>query len=293
MSVTTRAASLSDYAAYARLFPELGVDDPIPPENVFARMAPTTLFAEVDGDIAGCLVYQRMPPEGFVNQLIVGANWRAQGIGARLMHDAAKIMQAAGCETWALNVKQRNAPARKLYLGMGMSPAHETSALRMAWSDIARLEPAGLQLIVVDVTSETHFDEHIERTFDMRLGWLEKLRGGGKIILKMALENGRLVGFAGFRPEFPCVLAFNAIDESCAAGLLQAFAADRQSLETKPNCWRRDNVKIIILRQTSLVESLCRGGADFQYMLDLMRGPLPPPMQRPARSARRRERVSA
>ena len=147
MSVTTRAASLSDYAAYARLFPELGVDDPIPPENVFARMAPTTLFAEVDGDIAGCLVYQRMPPEGFVNQLIVGANWRAQGIGARLMHDAAKIMQAAGCETWALNVKQRNAPAR---IG-------SVSELDAVYTDqpppgefAARCRGWGVQLVVAD-----------------------------------------------------------------------------------------------------------------------------------------------
>lgn len=293
MSVMIRAASQSDYAAYARLFPELGVDDPIPSENLFARMAPTTLFAEVDGEVAGCLVYQRSPPEGFVNQLIVGANWRAQGIGARLMHDAAKILQAAGCVTWALNVKQRNAPARKLYLGMGMSPVHETSALRMTWSAIERLQPASARHTIVDVTTETRFDASVERTFDMRPGWLDKLRGGGEIVLKMALENDRLAGFAGFRPAFPCILAFNASDEQCAAGLLQAFAVDRQSLESEANCWRRDNVKIIIQRQTGLVESLCRDGADLQYMLDLMRGPLPPPMSGTASSARKRERVPA
>jgi GNAT superfamily N-acetyltransferase len=289
MSVTIRPASPGDYMAYVRLFPELGVDDPTPTEETFRRMAPTTLFAVDDGAIAGCLVYQRTPPEGFVNQLIVSRDWRARGVGARLMLHAAKIMQAAGCETWALNVKQRNAPARKLYHGMGMCPAHETAVLRMAWGDITALQPLNPDEQICDVTGDKRFDERVETIFAMKPGWLEKLREGGAIVLKLATERDELTGFAGFRPGFPAVLAFNARDEGCAAGLLQAVMAHRRPLDTEPGCWRRDHVKIIIQRQPELIAVLRRRGAHMQYMLDLMRGPLPPPAHR-ARSSRNRIR---
>jgi len=49
-TVTIRAATAGDHGTFARLVPELGVDDPVPtPERFAGEMIRTVIIAERDG----------------------------------------------------------------------------------------------------------------------------------------------------------------------------------------------------------------------------------------------------
>jgi hypothetical protein len=88
-----RAAAAADHATFARLFPELGVDDPLPtPDQFTARMVPRTLILEDGGDAVGYgfwQVYGRTAREDRVLVFVEGDRALYQAIaavGAELRH---------------------------------------------------------------------------------------------------------------------------------------------------------------------------------------------------------------
>lgn len=277
MSVRLRFARADEYATFAGLFPHLGVDDPTPPESAFARRAKTTLFAERAGVVVGYLFYRTAGTEGFVSNLVVRPDAQGLGIGEALMREAVRIMREAGCVTWTLNVKQRNAPARALYTKLGLAPVHETRVLRMPWSAIGGMENTALDQGVVDVSMNTEWDEAIEQAANLTNGRLAGFRAASPgLIFKAVIDDRGPAALGWFRPEFPCAGAFRTDSIEAAGALLRSYQAHRVAIEdAPPSSWRQSHVQIVVEGHTDLAIALCGLGAEEVFRLDFMRGKLP------------------
>lgn len=122
MNATVRAvpARREHHAELARLFPELGVDDPVPElERWWAEMASDALFLEAEGKALAYGWAQAPSSLGYVRHVIVDPARRGEGLGRRLMHELAARLRARGCGRWQLNVLVDNAPAIALYRRFG------------------------------------------------------------------------------------------------------------------------------------------------------------------------------
>ena len=135
MDITIRPATAADHAAFVRLFPALGVDDPLPaPERFAADIAPGMLVAESAAGVVGYLYMQTLRGVGYVRQVVVDAAARRLGLGERLMRRAAADLAAAGCARWCLNVKPDNAAALALYARLGLAVRYRSTVLRTPWA---------------------------------------------------------------------------------------------------------------------------------------------------------------
>src|SRR6185369_15814645 len=106
----------ADHGVMASLFPELGVDDPVPDLERWRReMVADTLIAEEQGRPVGYLYLQALRETGHVRHVVVSPEARGEGVGRALMAAAAERFRAAGAREWALNVKPDNVPAVRLY----------------------------------------------------------------------------------------------------------------------------------------------------------------------------------
>lgn len=144
-----------DHAVFARLFLELGVDEPPPPEPVWAaEIAQLSLFAEGPQCVGAYAVTNLLGDFGFVRQLVVAPFARGQGLGRRMMTHLAGHFRAQGCTHWGLNVKRDNTPALTLYTSLGMRPAREAITLRVTRAHLAALPPASPDGAVVPVSLE-------------------------------------------------------------------------------------------------------------------------------------------
>src|SRR5437773_2813151 len=99
MPLRTRVATAADYGAFARLFPELRVPDPLPSEEQFARrMLPRVLLlAGDDGETIGYAFWQRYGRMAHVVQVVVDPRTRGRGGGAALMEAVRVEVVRAGC----------------------------------------------------------------------------------------------------------------------------------------------------------------------------------------------------
>jgi GNAT superfamily N-acetyltransferase len=214
--VRVRSARIGDHAAYARLFPELGVDDAIFEEQRFAReMMPTTIVAEDEAGALGYAFYVVIGETTHVSQLVVAPHARRAGVGHALMLEIARRARDAGCTTWRLNVRLGNAAALALYEGLGMKRQFESCALRVEWATIGD-GPSEGRLI------EAAEDERIERSMSMLPGQLAQARAAKR--LAIAIErDGEVVGAAVFDPHFPGAYVFRVIHPEHAVDLLRAL----------------------------------------------------------------------
>src|SRR6476659_9411441 len=141
--VTVRRAQPADYPAYARLFPELLIDDPVPSREVWlAEFAPTTWIATIDEAVVGYCFFQEFAQAGYVRNIVVAPGARNRGVGRALMHATADLLRAHGKPTWRLNVKPDNAAALALYERLGFQRRYASKALRLPWRALENL-PAG------------------------------------------------------------------------------------------------------------------------------------------------------
>ena len=88
---TARPATTTDHSHYARLFLELGVDDPVMPvERWVTTMAPAMLVLEDgDGAVVGYAYVQVLQGVGYVRHVVVDPGRRGQGLGRVLMGEIA------------------------------------------------------------------------------------------------------------------------------------------------------------------------------------------------------------
>lgn len=256
---TVRQARVTDHAAYAKLFPELGVDDAIFDEARFAReIMPTTIVAEDESGPTGYAFYVVIGETTHVSHLVVAPRARRTGVGRALMLEIARRARDAACTTWRLNVRPENAPALALYEDLGMKRMFESCALRVEWRTIEDA-PSGGRLI------DASEDERIERSMKMLPGQLAQARAAKRLAIAID-QNGETTGAAVFDPHFPGAPVFRVTRPEHAVDLLRAL---------RPHALPSfDFVGVKIEDQPAVADALLALGARVRLRIIHMAGPV-------------------
>ncbi len=96
--------------------------------EAYVRDPAQRLILAIAGDLAVGQVktvlhrHPEKPPTLFVEELGVAPDWRRQGIGTRLVHEALRLAEEFGCAELWLATEPGNDAARALYLGAGLEP---------------------------------------------------------------------------------------------------------------------------------------------------------------------------
>src|SRR5262245_27957023 len=144
MPISTRRATASDLPRLVELLQQLSIDEPreSPDEpldayrRAFARIDSDPnqqlLVAESEGRIVGTLVVvvianlsHRGKPWAVVENVVVDAAARGQGVGEALLREAEVIARAAGCFKLSLTSNKRRADAHRFYGRLGFRATHE------------------------------------------------------------------------------------------------------------------------------------------------------------------------
>jgi GNAT superfamily N-acetyltransferase len=135
-----RAATEADYEAYARLCPELGVDDPLASRELFkAELLPRMIVATDGYAVVGYALSDQLADTGYVRSVVTDPGLRRRGVGVALMEALRAAFVAAGETAWRLNVRPDNEPAIRLWQRCGMVEAYRACVLRVPAT--ALLEP--------------------------------------------------------------------------------------------------------------------------------------------------------
>ncbi len=218
-----RPASGGDYAAFASLFPELGVDDPVPPRQIWESvLAPYTLVAVAGEDVVGYCFFQEYEDTGYVRHLVVAPRAQRRGVGRALMQDVAGRLRKNGKRFWRLNVKVDNHAALALYQGMGMNVQYPATSLRLPWTALESI-PSGTA-----VTRELApaRDSILEGLFDLPRGQLAYARRQGRLLLEAVSGSDQTpTGVAVFDASYPGAFPFRVVETDAVAPLLTAIRA--------------------------------------------------------------------
>lgn len=262
-----RSATPADYAAFARLFLELGVREPPPPADVWAsELLPRTWFHEGPEGPRAYVTADVMGDLGYVVQLVVDASARRQGLGRQMMQEVAAHFRARGCTRWGLNVKRDNTAALALYGSLGMKPLREavTLVVSQAQGEALSAAPGGLQVVPVVEA------EWVPLTAAWQL-MPEKLARFSKFASHQLLRLDS--------PAAPEPLRLGMMDLRQGGGLFPFFAATpghaRALLE---DAFRRSGVQelsVTVTDNVPLVEVLRAAGAGTAMETYQLQGPLP------------------
>ncbi len=222
-SVLIRMARPADHGAYERLFPDLGVDDPIPDADTFKQKCmPDMLIAEEQDHVIGFVWYESTQSPGYVRQLVVDSAWRRQGLGRTLMLEVADRFRKSGYDRWCLNVKPDNVAAVSLYRQLGMTEAYRSTALRLPWSVVRALPEAGEPSLPVSLSLDR--TAIVERSLGLQAGQLARaVQAGDRVIMELQDPSGSSLGVAAFDPTFPGASPFCVKEVCWAKPLLTAL----------------------------------------------------------------------
>ena len=220
--ISVRAAVASDYDAYARLFAELGVDDPVATREWFVgQLAARMIVAAHGSDVVGYALFEVLAETGYVRNVVSDPMRRRTGIGAALMAALRDLFRARGATSWCLNVKPDNAAAIGLYERFGMRRAYSSTALRVARETVL---PAPVDDVVL-VTSPPHDDAHVEAAFGLLSGQLASARTKPHRQVLQVHRGDALAGIAVFTPTIPGAFPFRLSDLEVAATALARLRA--------------------------------------------------------------------
>jgi GNAT superfamily N-acetyltransferase len=269
-TIRLRPATDDDHAAFLRLHPELGIDDPPPsPAEWTARLVPRTLVVDSGGATLGFIVFETLAGEGYVRNLMVDRSWRRHGAGRLMMLAAAGKLRRAGCKAWRLNVKEDNASAIRLYESLGLRRVHASLAMTLPWAATERLPapPAPVRARPIEPAD----DAALEEAFDLPAGQLAGMRQmPGQILVRLDAAEGAEgppLGLARLDPRFPGAYPFRLRVPSFARAMFDALRP--HALPEHPF------VKLLIEGDDALVERLAAVGAVTTLRIAHMRGPLP------------------
>jgi ribosomal protein S18 acetylase RimI-like enzyme len=248
--VSLRPADADDYASFARLFPELGIDDPLPTPTIWASaFVPYTLVALDGSDVVGYCYAQEYDDTGYVRHLVVAPSARRRGVGRALMEATAQRLRAAGKTGWRLNVGATNGPAHALYSALGLRRLYASTAVRVPWGCLAALPAARAAVRELPAAR----DAEIERLFALPRGQLGPARATKRLVLGALADDGACVGLAVFSPAFPGAFPFRILDPGATRPLLEAM---RPHVEAVPY------VNLVIDDDAPLVSLLMSTGAE-------------------------------
>lgn len=250
--MSIRPATAADYPTFARLFPELGTGDAVPPERTWeAEIAPNTLLLEQGDRVTGYLYFQRLDGVGYVRHVVVDPDHRGQGLGRALMREVARRLRDASIERWCLNVMPGNQPAVQLYERMGMTRQHASVSMRMGWDIRERLPAPSPGLVTAPCPPGD--DPELERALGLPPGLLaeQHQRAGAHVLL--CRRDGAPAGMAVFVPEFPGAYPFRADSAAAARSLMDAMEP-----HADPSY---DYVQLVFEGQLEIAEIFERAGA--------------------------------
>jgi GNAT superfamily N-acetyltransferase len=258
-----RRAALEDYSSFARLFPELFVDDPVPGPQVWATTyVPSTWIAARGVEVLGYCYCQHYAETGYVRNIVVAPPARKLGVGRALMQVTADELRANGKRGWRLNVKADNVAALALYGRLGMTRKYGSYSFRLSWSALSAL-PAGSASVRTLTDAR---DATFEALFDLPGGQLASARSLGRILLEaVATSEQPPVGLAVFDPRFPGAFPFRVTELGAVTPLL---AAMRQLV---PN---DEYVNLVAEDDERLVALLQRVGASLRHEIAHLTGAL-------------------
>jgi GNAT superfamily N-acetyltransferase len=223
-----RDARPDDYATFTRMFAELKIPDPVPPPERFEReIAPHAILLEDGASPVAYGWFFSLKELGRVIHVVVAPEARGRGVGRALMGEIARRLRMASCTRWTLNVKPDNLPAIRLYERTGMSVQHESCAMHVAWSDVARLPEGPRGVVAVAIAPDGSEDAVLERTFAFGEGRLALLRGSeARVLLRLrdpATPGDVTLGAGVFDPGFPGASPFGVRSPDLARALLSAM----------------------------------------------------------------------
>ena len=249
-SISIRPAADADYPAFTRLFPELGVDDPLPTPSVWASaFVPYTRVATEGAEVLGYCYAQQYDDTGYVRHLVVAPAGRRRGVARSLMRATAHHLRAAGKTGWRLNVGSENAAAIALYAGLGLQTLYSSRAVRVPWASAGALPET--RAVVRELPSVR--DAEIERLFALPRGQLAAARGTTRLIFVATGATGACAGLAVFSPAFPGAFPFRVLEPGAVRALLEAM---------RPHVPDQPHVNLVIDDDEALVSRLAAAGAE-------------------------------
>lgn len=259
LQIVIRAATRDDYAVFAMLFRELGIDDPIPTlARWLSDLMSETLISEREGCVEGYVSFYMIGAVGHVRNLVVAPAARRAGVGLELMRAAAGALRARGADEWHLNVKCDNAPAIRLYEGLGFAVEHRSTVVRMTWAAAAAL-PADVAVALPVAPAE---DDDIERALGLLPGRIAMSRmRADRVLVQLRDEQCAPVGYAMFDPSLGAH-PFRVARPALAGTLLAAL---------RPHA-RAEHVQLVVEDDAALVEQLVAVAAERRLELLHYRG---------------------
>lgn len=261
----------ADHPAFVRLFPELGVDDPILDQAKFDReLVPTMIVVEAGegapepGRVVGYTYFQVIKELAYVRHIVTAPEVRRTGVGRMLMAAVVERARTAGCTSWCLNVMRGNAAARALYESVGLAVAFETKALHLDWACVDDVQNTHVTARLI----EPDDDPHVETTLNLVSGQLAHTRDRGGRVLMGLFDGETVVAGTVFDPSFPGAYPFRAARPELAFALLRAI---------RPHARPSDlHVKVVSEGQPAIADALIAAGARVVHDIVNMKGALPP-----------------
>jgi GNAT superfamily N-acetyltransferase len=258
-----RPATRDDHPVFARLFPELGVPDPLPDAEQFAAaMLPRVIVLEEDEAALGYAFWQVYGATTHVVHVVVDPRARGRRAGEALLDEVRGHARRAGCSRWYLNVKQDNASAIRLYERVGLRRELEGWAVETTWDQLATLP--GEVGDESPRTLEPDEDAAVAARFDLDLERLALLRGRHGEVLRVLGPRGAPVAFAGFAPGYPGIYPIRVARPGLARPLFDAL---------RPHA-RHPHLHVFVEGDRALLDLLGAAGARLEHATFRMGAPL-------------------
>jgi ribosomal protein S18 acetylase RimI-like enzyme len=252
MTFAIRRGGPGDYPVFVRLFPELGVDDPIlSPEQFAARVLPGVLVVEDNGAPVGYACWRLYGDTAHVVNVVVDPAARSRGAGRALIEAVRGRVLAEGARRWYLNTKQDNVVAISLYEKSGFSIEFESWPMVTAWSHLASLTADDAEVFVPAPAD----DAELAASVGLDSGLLALMRSRPGVHLAGLREQQRAIAFAAFDPAYPGVYPIRVPRPALARRLLDALGRHA----------KEDRVMILVEGDASLRDALASVGAVVSY----------------------------
>lgn len=257
-----RGARPDDYATFAKLFCELGVDEPpFPYERFCSEMLPNTVIAETDEAVVGYAFYRPAKDVVHLSNLVTAPNARRSGVALELMAEVMRRSKEAGCVAITLNVMPSNAAAVRLYERCGLKTIRTNRHLKMDWATLDALEAAASPFADDAREIDPTEDEALEREHNLAAGLLAAARARQNVLRVL-----RTSSLCAFDAGAGIVTAMRAADLSNALSLLRAIRPTAAKGAVR--------VLIPIEGQPALADALIAIGAVQRFETSFMKGDL-------------------
>lgn len=257
MSFAVRNARPEDYRVFVRLFPELGVNDPVAqPDGWEREMMGMTLICEDEGGQAlGYTFFQLIAEMAYVRHLVTAPEARRRGVGRALLEAVLERARAASpsCTSWCLNVKPENRAAVALYESMGLVRRFASKAIRVEWFIVDGRRTLHDASIAVRIIAPEE-DARVEPAMNLMRGELATTGRAreGRVVLGL-FDGDTPLGAAVFNPHYPGAYPFRAARPELALVLLAAIRPYARPTDE----W----IQVVCEDQPSVADALLAAGA--------------------------------